>query len=286
MKNYTITLQGKEINITQNEDGTFNKPDFILELEKQGTATKPAHEPICMARKPLSEKTIVENVLKYGTGAIDIDGCRIHIQDLLNEPEHRPNAINHITNKGENSIFNHGGISASDNGYHNLGRFPANIICTDDALNDGVIQKSTNNGGEVFRRTESSAVNTKGMNTIGKSMGERNGFNDIGSKSRYFNIDVWGEKHGLLQFPKASKRDRGDGNTHPTVKPTHLMAWLIKLVSKDGDIILDPFTGSGTTLVAAKTLNRNYIGFEITSEYEEIANKRLDNIIDLQPKLF
>ena len=63
-----------------------------------------------MARKPLSEKTIVENVLKYGTGAIDIDGCRIHIQDLLNEPEHRPNAINHITNKGENSIFNHGGV--------------------------------------------------------------------------------------------------------------------------------------------------------------------------------
>ena len=127
-----------------------------------------------------------------------------------------------------------------------------------------------------------------------------------------FNQDVWAEKHGLLQFPKASKGERNEGcegleeksghiaskegggggwksdsqknpnlpraNHHPTVKPVHLMSWLIRLVSKEGDTVLDPFMGSGTTGVACKKLNRHYIGFEVSKEYCDIAEKRLLNI--------
>jgi len=195
------------------------------EWEGFGTALKPAHEPIIMARKPLSEKTIVENVLKHGTGAIDIDGCRIPTSETLKEQKV----------KGSN-----GGEAYGD---YNLdaiytpseqGRFPANIICTDDALNTGK------------------------------------------DESRYFSIDVWAEKHGLLQFPKASKKDRGEGNNHPTVKPVHLMSWLVRLVTPKNGLILDPFTGSGTTGVACKKLNRQFVGIEMNKEYCDIANKRLE----------
>ena len=131
-------------------------------------------------------------------------------------------------------------------------------------------------------------------------------YNDTNfSKSRYFDIDIWAEKHGLLQFPKASKSERNEGceglpygeapasarskpaegrenalgnprqNHHPTVKPVHLMAWLIRLISKQGDIILDPFTGSGTTGVACRKLGRKFVGIELNEEYCKIAEARI-----------
>lgn len=76
-KEFKIEVFGEEITITQNADGTFNKPDFVNELKNKGSAIKPAHEPLVLARKPLSEKTIVDNCIKHGTGALNIDSCRI-----------------------------------------------------------------------------------------------------------------------------------------------------------------------------------------------------------------
>jgi len=260
-----------------------------------GTALKPAHEPIVMARKPLSEKTIVENVLKHGTGAIDIDGCRIptsqHDIDLLEAKSSK----NPTGKKAENVPFVEGIASKP----HEQGRFPANIICTDDALNDGVMTKS----GSITKDIIQNNPIKFNASSSGVSTARHNG--DTGSKSRYFDIDVWGEKHGLLQYPKASKRERNEGceglefetkifrpgeglggqqipatkqNHHPTVKPTHLMAWLVRLVSKEGDTVLDPFMGSGTTGVSATKLNRNFIGIELDKDYFEIAQKRIQNV--------
>lgn len=239
-----------------------------------GTALKPAHEPICMARKPLSEKTIVENVLKHGTGAIDIDGCRIPTSEQVEQGRKGRKAPQF------SGTYNNGEIYEGHNTKNGIteGRFPANILCTDDALGE--------------------------------------------DKSRYFDIDVWAEKHGLLQFPKASKAERNKGceglgkheenlqgldtrgrklvredgtktlverwkgkpskNHHPTVKPVHLMAWLIRLVSKEGDIVLDPFGGSGTTGVACNMLNRKFILMEQSEEYVEIIKSRTNT----QPTLF
>jgi len=88
-------------------------------------------------------------------------------------------------------------------------------------------------------------------------------------------VDCWAEKHGLLQFPKASKKDRGESNTHCCCKPVHLMAWLIRLISKEGDTVLDPFAGSGTTGVACKKLKRKYILIEREPDYVEIIKARL-----------
>ena len=101
------------------------------------------------------------------------------------------------------------------------------------------------------------------------------------NKSRYFDIEVWSEKYGLLQYPKASKSERDAGcegyNNHPTVKPLHLIAYLVRLISKEGDVVLDPFLGSGTTLMACKMLSRKGIGIEKEKEYCDIAIKRIKN---------
>ncbi|MBM3149630.1 MAG: site-specific DNA-methyltransferase [Chloroflexi bacterium] len=230
-----------------------------------------------MARKPLSEKTIVENVLKHGTGALDIDGCRIPTSEEI---------TNH--SRGEESAISKGkyGDSKAQETHQTdgqvLGRFPANIIVTDDALNDGVMTKSGKYREGIKRDRIGFRHHYQGNGSIktGKSNAPDN-YGDSGSESRYFDIDCWAEKHGLLQFPKASKKDRGTGNTHATVKPTHLMSWLIRLVSKEGDTVLDPFTGSGTTLVAARNLGRKAVGIEISEKYCEIAVKRLNENPDL-----
>ena len=132
-------------------------------------------------------------------------------------------------------------------------------------------------------------------------------YSDTGSNSRYFDIDHWATRYGLIQIPKASKSEKNEGcddleekqyshdgrnkeienpyqrnksvasNNHPTVKPVHLMAWLVQLISKKGDIVLDPFMGSGTTGVACMQLDRNFIGIEMEEEYIKIAESRIEN---------
>jgi len=272
------------------------------EWEGFGSALKPAHEPIIMARKPLSEKTIVENVLKHGTGAIDIDGCRIPTREKTQS-------------KGAKETSNNYGkisVEAEKDKYPmELDRFPANIICTDDALNDGVMTKSVSGGKSTGRNF--GGASEKDM--------DRTGHSDSGSKSRYFDIDVWAEKHGLLQFPKASKRERNEGcerleekritgqpsfldegghakatgkpnkaiynqNHHPTVKPVHLISWLVRLVSKEGDTVLDPFAGSFTTGVACKMLGRKFIGIEMDESYVVIGKARIEAVKRLRQEVF
>jgi len=275
--------------------GNFNLTKGTSVWEGFGTALKPAHEPIIMARKPLECKTIVENVLKYGTGAIDIDGCRIPTSEDLKCPfEGKMN----FTKEGCYDGGTTSGNFIRHYEQNTQGRFPANIICTDDALNDGEMTKSGNMNG-VYKNT---LMANKAGTRDGKEIHLQQ-VGDSGSKSRYFDIDVWAEKHGLLQFPKASKSERNEGcegleekqkwnkggvgtgisarenivsrNIHPTVKPVHLMAWLVRLVSKEGDVVLDPFVGSGTTGVACMKLNRKFIGIEKEEEYCKIAEARI-----------
>jgi DNA modification methylase len=94
----------------------------------------------------------------------------------------------------------------------------------------------------------------------------------LGEHSRFFDLDRW------QIIPKASKSEKGDGNTHPTVKPLKLMQWLITLTTRPGEVVLDPFAGSGTTLVAAAELGREYIGIELTEEYITIIKKRIAEV--------
>ena len=218
-----------------------------------GTALKPAHEPIVLARKPLSEKTVGNNVLEWGVGGINIDGCRVGVEPT--DPNHRHNPS--MGNKGKNSIFGVGGHSGN---LQVEGRFPANIIFDEEAgklldEQSGISKQSGKlyegkDSKTSFGQIKSSAVNTN--------------YGDIGGASRFF------------YCPKTSKSDRNEGNNHPTVKPTDLMAYLIRLVTPKGGIVLDPFMGSGSTGKAAVREGMNFIGIERENEYFEIAEARIN----------
>jgi len=221
------------------------KSDPATEAARQwsgwGTALKPAHEPICMARKPL-QGTVAANVLRHGTGAINVDGCRVGHRDA------RPllrNASMGYGGRDSQGIVEDGGA----------GRWPANFI------HDGSDEATAG----------------------------------LGEAARFFYTAKAGREdreEGCDDFPLAVARsnlntkngagDRLDGapspiraNIHPTVKPTELMRYLVRMVTPSGGTVLDPFTGSGSTGRAAMLEGAQFIGCELSPEYAEIARARI-----------
>ena len=221
------------------------------EWEGWGTALKPAHEPIVLARKPLSENSIVANVLKHRTGGIHIDACRV-------EGEKQTRDSNPVMNGGkygQNENADREEITPDTKG-----RFPSNV------MHDGSEEVL-----KVFPSTSKSAggggVKITGKNVYGKYNGREYdktiGYGDEGSVARYF------------YCPKTSKSEKGNDNTHPTVKPLKLMRYLCRLITPKGGTVLDPFMGSGSTGIAAKDEGFEFIGIEREKEYFEIAEQRV-----------
>ena len=95
-------------------------------------------------------------------------------------------------------------------------------------------------------------------------------YNDSGNASRFFK--------SIIYQAKASKKDRGEGNKHPTVKPTPLMEYLVTMVTKKGGVVLDPFNGSGSTGVACVKNGFDYIGIDLSEEYLQISEKRIQSL--------
>jgi site-specific DNA-methyltransferase (adenine-specific) len=198
------------------EDAGFEIRDQIMWVYGSGfpkgkSQLKPAHEPIVLARKPLSEKSVAENVLKWGTGGLNIDESRIGYND------DKPHSVS-TEREGGNS-WNKDYVRTEDWEPNNTGRWPANIIFDE--------------GDEPWRK--------------------------------------------FFYCPKASKKDRDDLNNHPTVKPTDLMLYLIKLVTPVNGVVLDPFLGSGSTGKAAIRGGFDFIGIEKEEEYIKIAEARINN---------
>ena len=210
------------------------------------------NEPIVVARKPLSEKTIADNVLKWGTGGINIDGCRIPTEEDLGR-----------LNKSSATWGTYGNGASSQYGkpVEEQGRFPANVILDEEA---GKLLDEQS--GISISRAGGYGGKDPGM-WKGKKQIERGGHNDKGGASRFF------------YCAKASKKERGEGNNHPTVKPVSLIKYLVTLVTPPDGVCLDPFMGSGTTAVACINTNRNYIGFELDKYYCEIANERIQKAL-------
>lgn len=235
--NYDTHNSRPWIDRAREEGGRWVETDEpVSALAKQwagwGTALKPAHEPIIMVRKPF-KGAVIDCVEKYGTGAINVDGCRVYTDW---ESEYPPSWFN--SGKGQSITWNgddyRTDLSVRDR-INDKGRFPANCITLDD---------------DAFY-------------------------------SKYFNISP------PELSKKASKKDRnsdwqGDEialrNMHPTVKPIDLMAWLVRLVTPPGGIVLDPFAGSGSTLVAAKREGFGFIGIEREEEYVEIIEARTGEV--------
>ena len=220
----------------------------------------PDFEPIVLARKPL-EGTVAENVLKYGVGGLNIEECRVPFESEADKASAKPQGkatskvgalAGGVENDRERTEFTPKEVS---------GRFPANIIHDG---SDGVL--------EVF------PDNVKG-GTWNTTKGARH-FNNNGEKTDFENHGADASTGSAARFfycAKASKKEKGKDNPHPTVKPIKLMEYLVKLISPKGSLVLDPFMGSGTTGIAALNLGRRFIGIEKEPEYFEVAKKRIEN---------
>lgn len=223
-----------------------------------GTALKPASEHWILIRKPLSEKTIVKNVLKHGTGGINIDASRIGDNPGYSYPN----------GAGGNSFSIGGGVDGTrtDPVSSTQGRFPANLILDEEAgeiLDEQSLAGGMHGAGNKRSGGESEQVGKGGLLGVGNHDGNGARFGDTGGASRFF------------YCPKASKKDKGADNTHPTVKNTKLMEYLIKMVTPPNGTVLDPFMGSGSTGVAAIRLGFDFIGIEQSNEYLAIAYQRI-----------
>lgn len=250
-----------------------------------GTALKPANEPIVLARKPLSESTIAKNVLKWGVGGINIDGCRIGTELVENGRAGRSNNSGGIMEAGMKAI----GFAPK------VGRFPANLILDEQAAFELDEQSGVLKSGEHKGLLETESKNL----VYGKrKKANINAFEaSSGGASRFFYCAKASKSErnsGLEGMPKRFTKTMNDGvvqrhhnesepsaynqNHHPTVKPIKLMEYLCKLVTPYNGTILDPFMGSGTTGIAAKNLGFNFIGIEVDSEYIQIAEKRISRV--------
>lgn len=257
-----------------------------------GTALKPAHEPVVVARKPLAG-TVADNVQQHGTGALNIDGTRVAGE--------KP-----ATTRGAGG--QHGSYSPlaaqgriKDDG---LGRWPPNILlshtpeCGETCAEDCAVAEMDRQSGttESSRHRRGTGM---GFHGAASSRGVV-GHGDSGGASRFFPVFRYQAKAsrsernaGLDGFPEALPlapngspnavgASRGSlskprANVHPTVKPVELMRWLVRLVTPSGGVVLDPFTGSGTTGVAATLEGFNFIGIEREPEYQAIATARIEH---------
>ena len=205
-----------------------------------------------MARKPLSG-TVAENVLEHGTGAINVDGCRV------NPGEPVPGG-----GGGERSARSSGILGEARPGNltqpHTSGRWPANLI--HDGSDDVVGLFPETKSGTGGQPQTAQRRGTSGLVGLSSS-GTKVGHGDCGSAARFF------------YCAKSSRADRGDDNHHPTVKPTALMRYLVRLVTPPGGVVLDPFMGSGSTGKACALEGFAFIGIEREAEYVEIARARI-----------
>ena len=280
-----------------------------------GTALKPAYEPIIVSRKPC-EDTCIDNVMKYGVGGINIDECRIPLEEtyVYKETNRKPRENNVFTNEtcGFDSTENHTAVANPN------GRFPSNVLLTYDETDydevcGGMPKSGSGNNGTPYNYAGREYNNKDSSMFNGDKPQAPSNYNDNGSAARYFycakaskrdrdeGLDAFETQHVAFSNQGKAELNRGNvdfsgnidsplnafnkvqsaKNTHPTVKPTSLMGYLIRLVTPKGGTVLDPFNGSGSTGKACmyENVDRNagykYIGIELTPEYLPISDARI-----------
>jgi site-specific DNA-methyltransferase (adenine-specific) len=252
-----------------------------------GTALKPAFEPVIVARKPI-EGTVANNVLKWGTGGLNIDGSRIGTETISTHNAPKGSFAGGEPDRG----------SDTSSYKEHTGRWPANIIL-DPYTAELLDEQSGESSSKAANRGLRYSGNHAGLAGQNKEYKEGTdgirGFSDSGGASRFFYVAKASKRdrnEGLddLDAQRHSDRELADGvggdnprnrtnqakqNFHPTVKPTSLMEYLIKLVTPPNGTVLDPFTGSGSTGKAAILQGFEFIGIEMTEEYLPIIEGRL-----------
>ena len=260
-----------------------------------GTALKPAYEPIVLARKPL-DGTVAQTVQRWGTGAINVDGCRVEGTESTKRPT--------------GSAAHWGGSATSVVGGSDVGRWPANLILDEAAGAMLDAQSGVRYGGGHDRKNSGTPSVARGAHVehVGR------GHADSGGASRFFARVDFGEVDRFMYCPKASRSEREAGldhlpprvvdpsreedaaardnprtgagrsgearrNHHATVKPIDLMRWLVRLVTPPGGMVLEPFAGSGTTPAACALEDVDCLAMELDADYVEIARARVAHAV-------
>ena len=243
------------------EDASFEIRDQIGWLYAQGFAKNkaqadgsrialaPAWEPICVARKPIGEKTVELNLARYGTGSLNTEACRIGVEPRTNE------GGAHRFNKYAQGHGHRPNVYCSNTppAKEVLGRFPKNIIL--DGSDEVLAQFPDTKPARRGKPRQGKAGDGWGMTHTGAEYDD-----DGGSAARFF------------YCAKATPAERAFG--HPTVKPVALMRYLVRLVTREGQTVLDPFAGTGQTGYAARLEGRRAILIEKEPEYAEGIRKR------------
>lgn len=351
MRQHSVELYGQRYIVTEHDDGTFELPRELAWMRGWNVALKPAFEPIVLARKPLAG-TVAANVLAHGTGAINIDACRIGTESTQR--------LTHIVGvqqfDGTNHRPSHDDAPTPRLNGSDKGRWPANLVlshspecreigtlrvkgsrvdkpCESDDMNafaggglggprgplghgdaDGMetvpvyectpdcpvrlldAQSGVTKSG-AMKRTVGAYAGESTTGFLRGSSGPQNQHGDTGGASRFFYCAKASRSErnaGLSHLPSkqtgmmqddayewpgtdehAPHRTKPAPNFHPCVKPIALMRWLVRMVTPPDGVILDPFLGSGTTGVAARTEGFRFIGIEQNPGYAEIARARI-----------
>ena len=221
--------------------------DAARQWQGWGTALKPAMELICVARKPLSEGTVAGNVLKWGTGALNIDGCRVGVREKpkITDPKRTSNTYGEIDSPGGKLLPD--------------ARWPANLV------HDG--------SDEVVAGFPESGASCASAGRNGRDVGDVFSLKRDADEVRGHD-DNGGSAARFFYTAKADADDRL-GSKHPTVKPLDLMQWLCRLVCPKGGTVLDPFAGTGTTGEAAFREGMHAVLIEAEAEYQDDICRRM-----------
>jgi len=242
-------IRGGKKNINRIIEKT--KPNSQEAIDWNGYRTiglKPAYEPIILAYKP-REGNYVNNILKYKTGALNIDECRIGGEDKI-KPSYRIDKKSTVIPIDKKKKY-----------LKDLGRFPSNVIINEEVANQidqqSGIKKTIAQKNYGFNKKPLSKTNTFA------SRGTYIPREDVGGASKFF------------YCAKATPQEKMNNN-HPTVKPIKLMTWLCQLTNSPYEnVVLDPFAGSGSTMIACMRTKRNFIGIEKEEDYVKIAKERI-----------
>lgn len=303
MKKYQVKINNMELEIIQDDDGKFITPYLCIEdWGKFGTALKPSFEPIIVARKPF-KGSLVDNIIENGVGGINIDECRVGNEVITQLQKDMTKYHGNKLGAGHHTQMT--GITTQT-----VGRFPANTILTYDETDfDEVCGGFPNTKSTGGKRNDEKTTSNMTVPFANHKSGEH--YVDSGSASRYFycakaskkdrdeGLDGFEEKNTMCdrnpELASANMPQNRSGNlrknTHPTVKPTTLMQYLVRLVTPNGGTVLDPFNGSGSTGKAVmyenKERNKNYkyIGIELTEEYLPISKARIEYVCNLKEEI-
>ena len=267
-----MKADSKDWNVTKNQlIQKGESTEQAKQWEGWGSALKPANEPIVLARKPLEKGlSIAENVLKWGTGGINIDVSRIGLSK--GDDKRLGGNGTWKTDKTANNVYE-GGYEGKDIESSVLGRFPSNFIMTHHEDCEDLI-----------------CVDDCPI----KIIDEQSGISKRASRFFYVaKASQWERSFGLDEFEEKiiEGTDKGQDeraiayktrptpkkNIHPTIKPIKLMQYLIRLVTQPNGIVLDAFAGSGTTGIACKIDGFEFVGLEISEEFTAIANQRIES---------